>query len=143
LSAHGTIVSCSLPVECDLKRRWQSLADQGNTRAKVIGQTGSILPVDTCCRAAIHRFFDLFFRRAGGVVNNRLVIVVIMVVIVIIIAFHLENFRADLGADFTADAGILVDDGGSGHGIPHFRLGFLTISIGTAGLQGRLAIEEY
>jgi len=68
--------------------------------------------------------------------------VIVMIVTVVVIAFHLENFRTDLGADFTADAGILVDDGDSGHEIPHFGLSFLTISIGMPGLQGCLRAED-
>jgi hypothetical protein len=117
-----------------------SIVAPGKAVAGIIRQSGSVLPVDAGRRAVIHRLFDLLFRCPGGIVDDRLVIV--MIVTVVIIAFHLENFRADLGTDFTADAGILVDNGDSGHEIPHFGLSFLTISIGTAGLQGCLIIED-
>jgi hypothetical protein len=38
-----------------------------------------------------------------------------VMIVVVVIPLHLEDFRADLGTDFTADAGILIDNGDSGH----------------------------
>jgi hypothetical protein len=57
-------------------------------------------------RAIVHGFLDLFHRGAGWIVDARLAV-----------RLHFKNLRADVGADFTGDAGFFVDYGYAGHGI--------------------------
>lgn len=72
-----------------------------------------LFPIDAGGRALVHGLFDFFLRGASWVVYHRFVIS--MAVIMVMIPFHFENFRADLGADFTGDTGFLVDNGDPGH----------------------------
>jgi hypothetical protein len=62
--------------------------------------------------AVVHGFLDFFLRRTERIVDHRLVL---MVAAVALGFLHTEYFGADLGTGFAADAGILVDNGNTGH----------------------------
>jgi hypothetical protein len=67
--------------------------------------------MDAGHRTVVHGFLDLFLRGSGRIMDAGLAV-----------RLHLENLGADVGADFTGDAGFFVDDGDAGHGLGSFSI---------------------